>query len=54
MDYGAPQKRKTKKDLKRKRQYRVYKRGGQFRSQEVDDTKENSSTKKGRKKNKKL
>ncbi len=56
MDYSSDDKRKTKKDLKRKRQYRVYKRGGQFRSQEVDDTKSSNtlSSKKNKKKQKKL
>lgn len=34
MDYGFPEKRKTKKDLKLKRKYRVYKKGGQFRAKE--------------------
>lgn len=35
MDYGGCDKRKTKGDLKRKRKSRVYKKGGQFRSQDV-------------------
>lgn len=34
MDYGFPERRKTKKDLMLKRKYRIYKKGGQFRSQE--------------------
>ena len=38
MDYGGADRRKTKGDLKRKRKNRVYKRGGQFRSHEVDET----------------
>ena len=39
MDYGGNDKRKTKKDLKRKRLARGYKRGGQFRTMEVDELK---------------
>lgn len=35
MDYGGCDKRKTKKDLKRKRLARGYKRGGQFRTANV-------------------
>lgn len=31
IDYGAPEHRRTKKDLKRKRKQRAYKRGGRFR-----------------------
>ena len=38
MDYGGCDRRKTKKDLKRKRLARGYKRGGQFRTQEVKET----------------
>lgn len=38
MDYGGCDKRKTKKDLRRKRLNRGYKRGGQFRTQNVDET----------------
>jgi len=30
-----PQQRRSKKDLKRKRKFRVYKRGGQFRSMKL-------------------
>jgi len=37
MDFGGVDKRKTKKDLKRKRLARGYKRGGKFRSLEVDE-----------------
>jgi len=37
MDYGGNDRRRTKKDLKRKRLARGYKRGGQFRSQEVSE-----------------
>lgn len=33
MDYGIPQQRRSKKDLKRKRKLRVYKRGGFKRTQ---------------------
>ena len=39
MEYGGRERRKTKKDLKRKRLARGYKRGGKFRSAEVDETK---------------
>ena len=38
MDYGGNERRKTKKDLKRKRLARAYKRGGQFRTNEVSET----------------
>lgn len=37
MDYGIPEKRKTKKDLKKKRQKRAYKKGGKFRSMNVQE-----------------
>jgi len=37
MDYGSPERRKTKKDLKRKRKVRAYKRGGKFRSMDVSE-----------------
>ncbi len=37
MDYGGVDRRKTKKDLKRKRLARGYKRGGKFRSANVDE-----------------
>jgi hypothetical protein len=37
MDYGGIDKRRTKKDLKRKRLARGYKRGGKFRSANVDE-----------------
>ena len=40
MDYGYSEKRRTKKDLKRKRQFRAYKRGGKFRGIELDKDKE--------------
>jgi hypothetical protein len=38
MDYGYSEKRKTKGDLRRKRKQRAYKRGGVFRSSEVEET----------------
>lgn len=52
MDYGGNDRRKTKKDLKRKRLARGYKRGGQFRTMEVDELKggEEKKNKKGKKK----
>jgi len=37
MDYGGVERRRTKKDLKRKRIARGYKRGGKFRSANVDE-----------------
>ena len=37
MDFGGVDRRKTKGDLKRKRLARGYKRGGKFRSAEVDE-----------------
>jgi hypothetical protein len=37
MDFGGVDRRKTKKDLKRKRLVRGYKRGGKFRSANVDE-----------------
>jgi hypothetical protein len=37
MDYGGVDKRKTKKDLKRKRLARGYKRGGKFRAANVSN-----------------
>lgn len=45
MEYGGSERRKTKKDLKRKRLSRGYKRGGKFRSAEVS---EGDKKKKGR------
>lgn len=45
MKLSSTEKRKTKKDLKRKRQYRVYKRGGKFRSINLDKEKENKNDK---------
>jgi len=38
MDYGYPEKRRSKKDLRRKRKQRAYKRGGKFRSNEIEET----------------
>ena len=46
MDYGGVDKRRTKKDLKRKRLARGYKRGGKFRTHEIG----NSEEKKGKSK----
>jgi len=37
MDYGGVDRRKTKNDLKKKRLVRGYKRGGKFRSANVDE-----------------
>ncbi|MFH1521763.1 MAG: hypothetical protein ABIF18_02280 [archaeon] len=45
MDYGSSERRKTKKDLKRKRLARGYKRGGQFRTHEVSETGEEKGEK---------
>lgn len=53
MDYGSSERRKTKKDLKRKRLARGYKRGGQFRTHNVSETEEEKNEKskgKGKKK----
>jgi len=36
MDYGFSERRRTKKDLKRKRLFRVYKKGGRFRDKELE------------------
>jgi len=46
MDYGGVDRRKTKKDLRRKRLARGYKRGGQFRTQEISETREKDEGKK--------
>ena len=35
MDYGVPERRRTKKDLKRKMIFRAYKVGGKFRTMNV-------------------
>ena len=50
MKYGFPERRKTKKDLKRKRLARGYKRGGKFRTAEVDEGERKQKGKKGKKK----
>jgi len=34
-DYAVPSQRKSKKEKKLKRRFRVYKRGGKFRTKEV-------------------
>jgi hypothetical protein len=47
MEYGGRERRKTKKDLKRKRLARGYKRGGKFRAAEVSEV---SEGKKGKRK----
>ena len=39
MDYGEQERRRTKKDLKRKRRFRAYKKGGKFRSSEISEDK---------------
>ncbi len=54
MDYGGSERRRTKKDLKRKRIARGYKRGGQFRTQGVSESSEENSKDKGKNKKKKL
>ena len=45
MDYGGCDRRKTKKDLKRKRLARGYKRGGKFRTHNVSEVKEEDAEK---------
>jgi len=40
MDYACSEKRRSKKDLKRKRQFRLYKRGGVFRTSNVEEGKQ--------------
>lgn len=40
MDYAIPTQRKTKRDKKAKRRYRVYKRGGKFRTIKLDKREE--------------
>ena len=39
MDYATPDRRRSKKDLRKKRQFRAYKRGGKFRSSTVEEGK---------------
>ena len=46
MNYGSPERRRTKKDLKRKRLARGYKRGGKFRSAEVKEGEKKGGKKK--------
>jgi hypothetical protein len=46
MDYGGSERRRTKKDLKRKRLARGYKRGGKFRTAEVREVSEKKECKK--------
>lgn len=48
MDYGGVDRRKTKKDLKRKRLARGYKRGGQFRTANVNEGSETKVDKMGK------
>jgi len=48
MDYGGTDRRRTKKDLKRKRLARAYKRGGKFRSAEVKEGEKKGGKKKGK------
>ena len=45
MDYGGVDKRKTKKDLIKKRLARGYKRGGKFRTMEIDESTNKSGKK---------
>lgn len=52
MDYGGNDRRRTKKDLKRKRLARGYKRGGQFRTHDVSEVSDEDKEK-GNKKSKK-
>ena len=52
MDFGGSERRRTKKDLKRKRLARGYKRGGQFRTANVsEDSESEGKDKKSKKKN---
>ena len=48
MDYGGGERRRTKKDLKRKRLVGRYKRGGKFRTHNVSEEKTDKK-KKGKK-----
>jgi hypothetical protein len=52
MDYGGTDKRRTKKDLKRKRLARGYKRGGQFRTHNVSEIGEEEKDNAGKTKKK--
>ena len=42
MEYGGNERRRTKKDLKRKRLARGYRRGGKFRTHNVSEIEEKS------------
>lgn len=42
MDYGFYERRKTKKDLKLKRKFRVYKKGGNLRGVELNKESNNN------------
>ena len=53
MDYGGADRRRTKKDLKRKRLARGYKRGGQFRTHNVSEVGEEETDKNKKKVKKK-
>ena len=48
MDYGGVDRRTTKKDLKRKRIARGYKKGGQFRTANVNEESEVKTDKMGK------
>jgi hypothetical protein len=48
MDFGGVDRRKTKKDLKRKRLARGYKRGGKFRTTNVNEESEAKVDKMGK------
>lgn len=48
MDFGGVERRTTKKDLKRKRIARGYKRGGKFRTANVDEIEGEKRDKMGR------
>jgi len=41
MDFIVPERRTTRKDLKRKREYNKYKKGGSFRIKERNDRNRN-------------
>ncbi|MBT6689953.1 hypothetical protein HN903_04730 [archaeon] len=48
MDFGGIDRRRTKGDLKKKRLVRGYKRGGKFRSSEVNEESESKVDKMGK------
>jgi len=48
MDFGGYERRRTKKDLKRKRLARGYKRGGKFRSNNVTEESSDPKDKMGK------